>query len=65
MSTPQLAALVCRAVAAFEALSPELKRAHLAAQRRSWVIGEMCLSNPDMTRAEAEAIYDRVRSEAA
>ena len=27
-------------------------------QRRSWVIGELMLSNPDMTRAQAEAIYD-------
>jgi hypothetical protein len=31
-----------------------------AAQRRSWVIGEMMLEHPEMTREEANAIYDRV-----
>ncbi len=30
------------------------------AQQKSWVIGEMMLENPEMTRDEAEAIYNRV-----
>lgn len=63
--TPNLHALVARAQAAFEALTPEQQAAHRAEQRRSWVIGELCLSNPDMTRERAEAIVDRVRREAA
>lgn len=29
------------------------------AQRKSWVIGELMLAHPEMTRAEAEAIYER------
>lgn len=31
----------------------------LHAQRRSWVIGELLLGHPDMTREEAEALADR------
>lgn len=31
-----------------------------AAQRKSWVIGEMMLERPEMSREEAEAIYERV-----
>ena len=32
------------------------------AQRRSWVIGEAMLSNPILTRDEANRIYDEVKS---
>jgi hypothetical protein len=31
---------------------------HLA-QRKSWVVGELMLEHPDITRDEAEAIYER------
>ena len=34
--------------------------AEIHAQRRSWVIGNIMLSNPEMTREEANAIYDKV-----
>ncbi|MFC3206907.1 hypothetical protein [Aquamicrobium soli] len=30
------------------------------AQRRSWVVGEMMLSHPEMSREEANRIYDEV-----
>ena len=52
--------------------SPELialiekARAHVMtkdekdAQRKSWVVGELMLEHLDMTRAEAEAIYQKV-----
>jgi hypothetical protein len=33
------------------------------AQRRSWVIGEMMLEHPEMSREQAEAIYNRVMGE--
>lgn len=56
----KLDALLRRAVAAFDALSPEEKREHMRAQRKSWVIGEMLLENPEMTREEAARIYDEV-----
>ena len=62
---PDLHALVQKAMAAFEALTPEQQRAHRAEQRRSWVIGNMLLDHPDMTRERAEQIVDRVRREAA
>jgi hypothetical protein len=31
-----------------------------AAQRKSWVVGEMMLEHPDMTREEAVRVYDDV-----
>ncbi len=36
-----------------------LTKAEISAQRKSWVIGELMLSHPEMTRDEAEAIYRR------
>lgn len=37
-------------------MSPEEREA----QQRSWVIGNVMLSNPDMTRARANQIYDEI-----
>lgn len=39
---------------------PPPTRQQIEAQRKSWVIGEMLLEHPEMTREEVEAIYDRV-----
>jgi hypothetical protein len=58
---PELNELLKKAVAAFDALTPEQKRAHRAAQRESWVCGEIMLEHPEMTREEAKAIYDKVQ----
>lgn len=44
----------------FAKLPKKEKQAMLAAQRKSWVIGELMLAHPEMTREEAEQIYDRV-----
>jgi hypothetical protein len=52
--------LLCEAQAKFDALTPEQKRAHREAQRKSWVVGETMLSHPEMSRAEAEEIYEKV-----
>lgn len=30
------------------------------AQRKSWVIGEMLIQHPEMTREQAEKIYDEI-----
>ena len=54
---PELDALIKDAMAKFDALSPEQKREHRLAQRKSWVIGEMLLEHPEMTREYAEKIY--------
>jgi hypothetical protein len=44
-----------------EAAKRPLTREEREAQRRSWVIGEMLIENPDMSEAEAQRIYDEVR----
>lgn len=50
--------LIAKAQVKFDALSYEEQQAHREAQRRSWVVGETMLENPDMTREEAEALYE-------
>jgi hypothetical protein len=55
-----IADLLKRAVLAFAELSDEEKRAHMAAQRKAWVIGEIMSEHPEMTRSEAERIYHQV-----
>jgi hypothetical protein len=54
----ELDALIKDAMAKFDALSPEQKREHRRSQRKSWVIGEMLLEHPEMTREYAEKIYE-------
>lgn len=49
---PELDALVERA------RNHKMTAAERAAQRRSWVIGEMLMEHPEMSRGEASAIYD-------
>ena len=55
-----IADLLKRAVLAYAELSDDEKRAHMAAQRKSWVIGEIMSEHPKMTRSEAERIYHQV-----
>lgn len=50
--------LVIDAAARFNALSPEQQREHRRAQRKSWVVGETMLEHPEMSREEAERLYD-------
>lgn len=57
---PPVSRLVIEASARFAALTPEQQQAHRAAQQRSFVIGNMLLSRPDMTREQVEAIYDKI-----
>lgn len=57
----ELRSLVKRSIDRFNAMSPEEQRTVREAQRKSWVIGEFMLSNPDATREYAEAIYDKIR----
>ena len=57
---PELNAAIERAVAAYNSMTPQQKREMHETQRRSWVIGEMMLEHPDMSREYAEMIYDRV-----
>ena len=39
---------------------PPMTKEQIAVQRKSWVIGEMMLEHPNMTREEAERVYDEV-----
>jgi hypothetical protein len=58
LPSPDLDRLVKDAVAKFNALSPEQQREHRRAQRKSYVVGEMMLEHPEMTRERAESLYD-------
>ena len=58
MTGPELTEAVRKAMERFNALSPAQKREHREAQRRSWVIGEMLLEHPEMTREYVEKLYD-------
>lgn len=49
------------AVAVFNAFAPEQKAEHMAAQRKSWVVGELMIEHPEMSREEAEQIYASVQ----
>jgi len=55
--------LAREAQAVYEALSPEEKWLHRREQMISWVLGEMHLTNRNMTRVEVERIVDRMISE--
>lgn len=50
--------LIAEANARFRALAPADQLAHREAQRRSWVIGETMLEHPEMTREQAELLYN-------
>lgn len=39
---------------------PPMTREQIEVQRRSWVIGEMMLEYPEMSREEVDRIYDQV-----
>ena len=44
----------------FDAMTPEQQKAMRDAQRKSWVVGETMLEHPEMTREQAEEIYEKV-----
>ena len=44
----------------FRALPLEKQREMRRAQRKSWVVGETMLAHPEMSRAEAEKLFDGV-----
>ena len=56
---PELAALLEQAKAKVNAMSPDEKREMMRAQRRSWVIGEMMLEHPELSREYVERLYDQ------
>lgn len=57
---PELDMLLREAAAMVAKMSPEQKREMHRAQRKSWVIGEMMIEHPDMTREQAEKIVNEV-----
>jgi hypothetical protein len=59
---PSIEMRVRDAAVRFNLLSPDEKRKMREAQKRSWVIGETMLAHPEMTRDEAERLYDKVIS---
>jgi hypothetical protein len=61
MPTADFEKLIVEAVARFKAMPFEDQRKMRAAQRESWVVGEMMLEHPEMTREEALRLYEQVR----
>ena len=57
---PGLERLVQEAMANFDALTPAEKREHRRAQTKSWVIEEMLLEHPEMSREEAQRVFDEL-----
>lgn len=59
-SHPDLDRLLVEAQKRFDAMAPEQKKEMRAAQQRSWVIGNYMLDHPDVSRKDAEEIYEKV-----
>ena len=55
---PELDALLAKAK------GHKMTRAEIDAQRKSWVVGNMMLDHPEMTREEVERIYREVTGDA-
>jgi len=60
---PELTALLKASVAKVATMTPEERAKMIAQRRRSWVVGEMMLEHPHMTKERANELYDEVRSE--
>lgn len=56
---PDLKELLRKSAEAVKNMTPVERRKMYEAQRRSWCVGETMLENPDMSREEAEALYER------
>jgi hypothetical protein len=52
--------LLCEAQARYDAMTAEQKKEMREAQRKSWVIGETMLEHPEMSRVQAEELYEKV-----
>jgi hypothetical protein len=64
-TNPYILALVEKSIAAVKAMSPENREAMYAAQRRSWVRGEMAMgSDADEARYRAAGTEERKRIDA-
>lgn len=59
-SHPDLGRLLIEAQRRFDAMTPEEKKEMRAAQQRSWVIGNYMIDHPDVSRKDAEEIYEKV-----
>ena len=59
-TNPELNVLLERSVARWKAMTPTEQRELAQAQRKSWVIGEMMLEYPDMTRDRAEELFNQI-----
>jgi len=59
LSNPELERLLIEAQKRYDAMTPEQKKEMREAQRKSWVVGETMLEYPEMTREQAEEIYEK------
>lgn len=63
MNDEQIHDLAKRAIATFEALTPEAQRAHRKAQARSWTRGTLALSGKKFDEAAFDAIWEKVHGD--
>lgn len=63
LGDPYLDALLQRARAAYDALSPEEKAAHDEEQRRSFAYGNAVIDNPNVTREMVDAAAEKIARE--
>lgn len=57
---PKVDELLMEAAAAYRRLPIEARKKMLADQRKSWVIGDLMLRHPEMTKEKAEELYAKV-----
>jgi hypothetical protein len=60
---PELTNLLIQTLARYARMTSEEKAAMHAAQRKSWVVGEMLLAHPEMSRKHVEKIYADIMEE--
>ena len=56
----ELERLLIEAQKRFDAMTPGQKKEMREAQRKSWVVAETMMAHPEMSRADAEEIYEKV-----
>lgn len=57
---PSISELAIDAAASYRRLPAEKRKAMNLAQRKSWVVGDLMIRNPHMSREAAEALFEKI-----
>lgn len=57
---PELDRLLVEAQKRWDAMTPEQRKKMMDAQRKSWVVGNMLLDHPNLSKPYVEEIYEKV-----